>query len=334
MSLSNIGYSIEQTKNIFDKNNVTINWNMITDNKIDVSDLQYYFEIGEYIIDNNVANDFYSKIKSKLPIGTTSIEGNLIVTISDDINKNFANDDTEADKENGGSLLDKRRNIAVMFVNKLQDLFKNDSITVKFTVKARIEDKPRLYIINIETKGVDTSNKTEIDKDNNIDNTNSNIIPNLTPIDISNLSRNYQFVEILKLGGINTTRFNRDRTDSGDIYSSWIVDTRKHIKSFINRLKIKFPEYNISYNENSKAITPISGKMQIGASNIKNQYQKIKTFESFSVDILDKWNFILGKRFPSLTLEQSELFENNIELLLNYLEQMYGSSALEFDYKK
>jgi hypothetical protein len=127
-----------------------------------------------------------------------------------------------------------------MFVNKLQDLFKNDSITVKFTVKAKIEDKPRLYIINIESKGIDTSNKTEIDNDNNIDNTNSNIIPNLTPIDISNLSRNYQFVEILKLGGINTTRFNRDRTDSGDIYSSWIVDTRKHIKSFINRLKIKF----------------------------------------------------------------------------------------------
>jgi hypothetical protein len=335
ISLSNFGFSNTKTKEIFDNNNITIDWNKFNYDPIDLSNLKFNFKLGDYTISEDTINYFYNNIKAQLPYGCKKISGTIVVTISDDINRNFANDDTDADKKSGGKLLDKRISSAYRLIENLQKKFNLDSIKLNFNVISDITTEHELYIKRIKVFGNYIKKIANIsDGDPDLDD--NNISPTINPSttkDISNLSRNYQFVELLKLGNINTERFNRDNVK--DDYSVWIIDTRKHIKSFLTRLKEKFPEYNLNFNVKAKGITPVTGSVT-GSSNIRNQYQRIKSYESLNTgeNIYDKWNYILGSKFPNLTEEQAINFENNIKTLLLYLEQMYGSSALELDYNK
>jgi hypothetical protein len=100
--------------------------------------------------------------------------------------------------------------------------------------------------------------------------------------DITDLSRNYQFVELLSVGGINAQKFDNNDVDKGDIYSKWIVNTRKRVKDLLFRLADEYPEYQITFNYDAKSFTPFSGTTIKGKSNIRNQYKFVESFESFS----------------------------------------------------
>lgn len=305
------------------------------------------FDIGEYTISPSVVREYYEKIKSLIPESTGSIRGEFVVTISDDaasgnpMNRNIANDDTPADIDAGGKLLDKRiENANTTLVNRLKSLFKRDGIAFDMTVEGAVESDRIGYIKSLTAEG-----SKSVDYDGLIGGVDNNFIPDSTATttptgggfkDISQLSRNYQYVELLKLGDINAKRFNGDKIETGDEYSLWIVDTRKHIKEFLIRLKKAYPEYNIEFDMTSVAITPVKGSTT-GMSNVGRQYTNVKEryvmqFESYVAadDAFATWKKILGSKFPALTTKQAMHFHKNIKVFLNYLEQMYGNSVLEF----
>jgi hypothetical protein len=359
LSLLSLGVNINDTKDIFKQQNIDseISWNYIkSENILDVSKLKSPFSLGEYNYNENDIDIFYNEIKKQLiekhlSVGDSVIyvKGYMVVTISEDpsnpFNRNFAIDDTPEEKEKGGNLLNKRIKSINDFIKKLNSKLFEDSIILDIKVIGTI-DKDRIYAIkkltyvinNNVSYSVDDQNKREdeyTDKDNLIK-------PNITGglKDIKNLSRNYQFVELLKLGNINAKRFNGDKINLGDKYSLWIVDTRKHIKDFLTRLQNNYPEYNIYFDKSVKAITPISGSIA-GVSNVDKQYsivpeKYIMKFNTFLLEnkndniIYNKWIKILGNKFPDLTVKQAESFHKNIKIVLHYLEQMYGNSILDF----
>lgn len=292
----------------------------------------YEYEIGEYKIDKNIIKDY---LLSKMD--GNSMEGIITVTISSDPNnpnnKNFANDDSVITKKYGGKLLQKRIKEMEKVISEIQ----NDVLPyiINIDVIGKESDKREVIISDIQTTTNKQNDKSEISKKSD------KTLKDISRIggglkDISDLSRNYQFVELLSVGGIKAHKFDNNDIDKGDIYSKWIVNTRKRVKDLLFRLSDEYPEYNITYNADAKSFTPFSGTTTKGKSNIINQYKFVESFESFSnsSDILKKWKRILGSSFPDLNLEIATKFDENIIQFLEYLEQMYGGTSLEFSFKR
>lgn len=365
--LITMGISLTDVKNVFAENGVSkeVNWSEFKQKSVIPDTPVYYFETGEYIIPSDVLNKAYNKLQKFIDSDTKTISGNLVVSISIDENKdkeNYANDDTPQEKKKGGNLLSKRKTQAITFLNGLKMLFKKDGVELNITIEAKeASDK---YLKFEDLVKFDSSTKYSGDiynkgEDEEIYSDKATIAP--TPEggvkDISGLSRTYQIVELLKLGEINAKRISNNDYRSGDKYSMWILNFRKSIKKFLTRLQRSFPEYDIYFNRDAIAFNSIEGAVK-GMSNISKQYTRLKgesrlyKFNEFinenycevnslleyyyagSEGIYDKWSYILGKTFPDLTEEQAIEFDSNIEIFLNYLEQMYGHSALEFTYKK
>lgn len=353
-TLSMFGANMAKAKDIYKETGLynTVEWSKIKpespdNNSVNIVDsvARLPFEIGEYTISPSDILSYYKSIKAALPDNTTAISGNIIVTISNDPTnpsyKNVAVDDTQEDIAQGGKLMNKRLSeVNAVFIPQLKRLFSRDGISVNLTAIVKEATNRELYFSDL----VAIAKAATYDAGKNIEDDYfpSSVANKPTPTggfkDISDLSRNYQFVELLKLGGIDAARFNGDKVSTGDEYSKWIVDTRKHIKEFLTRLKKAYPEYNIYFDQSSVAITPISGSVA-GVSNVGKQYRNIPEkyimqFDTFitesNKDNLPKWIKILGSKFPELTSKQANLFNSNIKAFLNYLEQMYGSSILEF----
>jgi hypothetical protein len=343
---------IFQDKGVYDK----VEWSEIKIGKnLNVDGLDSHFELGQYNMKYLQIQEWYDSITNQLPSYPVSIKATFVVTISKDpsnpTNKNFANDDTEADKATGGKLLEKRKKTAVKLLTMLKDKLKADNISFDFDVLTKVENEKIGYFSEIVYEGIPVVASGDLDDEayynqgeDQQDNDGNFIRPNITGgrMDISSLSRNYQFVELLKLGDINSKRFNGDKIDSGDEYSKWIVNTRKHIKEFLTRLQKEYPEKGIQFDKSAKAINPITGSVA-GMSNVGKQFQYvqenkyIKCFERFEKELnplYSKWKKILGQFFPKLTVGQAEKLDRNIDRILNYLEQMYGSSILNFTYAK
>jgi hypothetical protein len=343
---------IYQEKGVYDK----VEWSDIkTEKKLDVNGLDTHFKLGDYDMKYMQVQEWYDSITGQLPSYPVSLRATFIVTISKDpsnpANKNFAKDDTPEEKAAGGRLLEKRKKAAVKILTILKNKLKDENISFEFDVLTKIENDKKGYFSKIEyeiipvvTSSVNLNDDEYYSQgENQYDNNDNLIKPNLTGggLDISSLSRNYQFVELLKLGNIISKRFNGDKIDSGDEYSKWIVNTRKHIKEFLTRLQIEYPEKGIQFDKISKSINPISGSIT-GVSNVGKQYQYvkeryIKCFENFEKElnpVYNKWNRILGQFFPKLTVAQAEKLDKNIDKILNYLQQMYGNSILNFTYVK
>jgi hypothetical protein len=343
---------IYQNKGVYDK----VAWSDIKGQKyLNVAGLNAYFNLGEYNMKYMQIQEWYDSITNQLPSYPVSIKATFIVTISKDpsnpTNRNFANDDTQKEKASGGKLLEKRQKAAVKLLAMLKNKLKADNISFEFNVLTKVEDEKVGYFSEIECEGIPVVTSGNLDDDSyynksedQYDNDGNFVRPNLTGsgLNISSLSRNYQFVELLKLGNINSKRFNGDKIDSGDEYSKWIINTRKHIKEFLTRLQKEFPDKGIQFDKNTKSINPISGSIA-GVSNVGKQFQYvqenkyIKCFESFKNEndlTYNKWKKILGQFFPKLTIKQAKSFDSNIDKILNYLEQMYGSSILSFTYAK
>lgn len=358
MTVLGFGFNISKAAEIFQEKGVydKVEWSAVKNqNYLDVDGLDAHFNLGEYNMKLMQVKEWYDSITNQLPSQPVSLKATFVVTISKDptnpSNKNYANDDTPEDKSKGGKLLEKRKNAAIKLLTMLKNKLKGDNISFDFDVVTKIEDDKKGYFSKIEYEtipvvaGRGNLNDDEYynQGDNQYDNGGNFIKPNLTGggLDISSLSRNYQFVELLKLGNINSKRFNGDKIDSGDEYSKWIVNTRKHIKEFLTRLQKEYPDKGIQFDKSSKSINPISGSIA-GMSNVGKQYQYvqeryIKTFEGFKNETNPayvKWNRILGQFFPKLTVAQAEKLDINIDRILNYLEQMYGSSILNFTYDK
>lgn len=362
VSLISIGFSFGDAKELFDRNDISkqIKWEEVqkeyNDSVVDLSveELSTTFELGEYDISLSNVNRYYQVISNQLPDSVDKIEGEIVVTISKDPNntekRNFANDDTPQEKEKGGQLLQKRKKAATKFLYYLKKKFKEDGIEFNVDIITDIQVNREMYFESLKAvKDVEKTadydkfiNQGEVEDDNAV-------IPNKKSggkgKNIKDLSRNYQFVELLKLGGIQAERFEGDNWKEGDEYSRWILNTRKHIKRFLSRLQREFPEYNIRFDKDVKAHTPVVGAKK-GMSNIHQQYKNvgenvITNFDYFvfekvgkGEDIFNKWKKILGGGFPELTISQAKKFENNIKTMLDYLEQMYGSTVLEFRYGK
>jgi len=120
------------------------------------------------------------------------------------------------------------------------------------------------------------------------------------------------------------------------------LDTRKHPKRILRRLQMEYPEFNIQFDSQAKSKNPIKGAKK-GMSNIHQQYQnvgekKVFNFKEFLNENTEEfklqrvWQKILGNKFPNLTQEQAEEFDSNIDMVLNFLEQMYGQSVIVFKY--
>lgn len=355
LTLVSLGVNINDTKNIFKEQKVDneIAWNDIkSDNVLDISKLKSPFSLGEYDYNENDIDKFYNEIKRQLPIGdfVITVKGYMVVTISEDpsnpSNRNFAVDDTPEEKLKGGNLLNKRIKAINNFIEILNLRLFEDKIILDLEIIGTI-DKERTYSIKKLTYVISNNIAYAVDDENKEEDKYSdkeNIIkPDITGgiKDIKGLSRNYQYVELLKLGGINAKRFNGDKISTGDKYSEWIIDTRKHIKEFLTRLQKNYPDYNIYFDKTVKAISPISGSVA-GVSNIDRQYSIIpeKFILNYNNFLLEnkktdnekynKWIKILGSKFPNLTIKQAEAFDNNIKEVLHYLEQMYGNSILDF----
>lgn len=301
----------------------------------------YSYEIGEYQIPKQYIDSLYKTIKDTFSVGVTTLKGTIEVSISDDPqnpeNKNFANNDTPSDKLKGGNLLNKRVSNLRQALSYIQNKLKDDNILMNIDItiiplvkKDRTITIKELQPIRQEDLEKPMDNLTKgIEKNDRL-----NLLPSTPPTgkDISGLSRNYQFVELLSIVGIDAKRFNNTDISKGDAYSTWVANTRKSIKSFLGRLSSAFPEYNITFNKDVKISTPIKGAMA-GMSKTPEQYTEVR--EAYNGDsVLNKWKWILGITFPGLTAELADKFEQNIESILNYLEQMYGSSLLEFRFEK
>jgi len=289
----------------------------------------YEYEIGEYKIDKNIIKDYILSKKNG-----SSMKGTITVTISNDKinpdNKNFANDDSEIAKKRGGKLLKKR--IAEM--EKVISEIQSDVLPyiINIDVKGDDSDKREIIISDLITSNDKQNDKTVVSKklyksSNDI----SRIGGGLK--DITDLSRNYQFVELLSLGGINAKKFDNNDVVKGDIYSKWIVNTRKRVKDLLSRLSDEYPEYQITFNTEAKSFTPFSGTTVKGKSNLRNQYKFVESF-SIKGDVLKKWRRILGTSFPDLNQEIATNFDENIIQFLEYLDQMYGGTSLEFSFKR
>ena len=292
----------------------------------------YEYEIGEYKIDKTIIKDYLLSKKEG-----NSMEGTITVTISSDpnnpINKNFANDDSVITKKYGGKLLQKRIKEMEKIISEIQSEVLPYIINID--VNGKESDKREVIISDIQTTSDNKNDKSEISNKNNRNlNDISRIGGGLK--DISDLSRNYQFVELLSVAGITAQKFDNNYIDKGDIYSKWIVNTRKRVKDLLFRLSDEYPEYHITFNTDAKSFTPFSGATIKGKSNIKNQYKFVESFDSFSNrgDVLKKWKRILGSSFPDLNLEIATKFDENIIQFLEYLEQMYGGTSLEFSFKR
>lgn len=362
ISLISVGFSFGNAKQIFDKNGISkeIKWEEVQKEyndsivNLSVNELSTSFELGEYDIPLSNVNDFYQKISSQIPDSVDKIEGELVVTISKDPNntekRNFANDDTPQEKEKGGQLLQKRKKAATKFLYYLKKKFKEDGIEFNVDIITDVQVNREMYFEDLNAIK-DVEKTADFDKFINQGEVEDDIavLPNKKTggkgKSIKDLSRNYQFVELLKLGGIQAERFEGDNWKGGDEYSRWILNTRKHIKRFLGRLKREFPEYNIRFDKDVKAHSPVVGAKK-GMSNVHQQYKNINVGENVITkfdyflfekagkgeEILNKWKRILGGGFPNLTMNQAKRFENNIKRMLDYLEQMYGSTVLEFRY--
>lgn len=292
----------------------------------------YEYEIGEYKIDKNIIKDY---ILSKM--NGSSMNGTITVTISSDPNnpnnKNFANDDSDIAKKYGGKLLQKRISEMEKVISEIQSEVLPYIINID--IKGDESDKREVIFTDIQTNNDKQSGKTEVSKKSD------KTLNDISKIggglkDITDLSRNYQFVELLSVGGINAQKFDNNDVDKGDIYSKWIVNTRKRVKDLLFRLADEYPEYQITFNTEAKSFTPFSGTTTKGKSNIRNQYKFVESFESFSNkgDVLKKWKRILGSSFPDLNQEIATKFDENIIQFLEYLDQMYGGTSLEFSFKR
>jgi len=349
--LLSVNLSISEIKEVFKENKVDnlIEWNF-SKNIINTSNLKINFELGEYKISEDEFNTLYYNLIKQLNEKTLSISGNIIVSISDDINKNFAIDDTPEEKSNGGRLIQKRKQSALSLIDKIKSKLKTDDIDINLDLNIVEKEDGRYIKFSNLTKIIKSSdyNGKNIDEDDSLKSINKDVIkPNNTGSgddNITGLSRIYQFVELLKLGGINAKRFENDDIERGDEYTKWILNTRKSIKRFLTRLQSSYPEYNITFNKDAVAINPIEGATG-GVSNISKQYTIknegiITSFDRFINEnykdgdlIYQKWDYILGKLFPDLTHEQALKFDENIGQFLHILYLIYGSSSLEFDYK-
>lgn len=356
-----LGVSVNTVKAEYSNKNIanSIEWSSISDSTkvIPANEIpKIHYALGEYKFNDSYIEDYFNAIVKNIPSGCNTIIGEMDITVSNDPDnpskKNFAVDDTQEEKLKGGRLLEKRVNyINQYFIPKLKKMFSNIGIELVINTYGIGHDDRIAYINELKCilsddkivnpNNVDAVSPDRDDRDNNTIKTS----PTGGFKDISKLSRNYQYVELLQLGGIHAKRFNGDKVIHGDAYSAWIVDIRKHVKEFVSRIKKMYPEYNIEFNRFAKAITPIKGSVA-GMSNIDRQFtyveeSHIKMFESFVNEYLNeysethkKWKYILGSKFPFLTEKQAELFDSNIVNFLNFLEQMYGNSTLEFSYKK
>lgn len=289
----------------------------------------YTYNLGEYVFDHTILKDYIKSLKGN------KISGTIIVSISKDPEnprfKNFANDDTKEEKLKGGNLLNKR----ILEVRRvLSDLQKEISpIILDITVKGIVADD---RIIKADLS-VSSNNKTSIpyvDDSEYKDEDDLNPVSGGHPKDISHMSRNLQFIEILRLVDIDAKPFFNNDISKGDEYSRWIVNVRKNIKSFFSRLAHAYPEYNITFNSKAKVFTDIRGAKR-GQSHMANQFKYLETFESFRyTDDVKKWRRILGVTFPYMTEELANKLNTRIEDILAYLEQMYGGTLLRFAYNK
>lgn len=294
-----------------------------------ISDYHFTYKIGEYNFDEKNLNEYIKSFTKK----GNKVTGNITVTISNDpenhMFKNYAIDDTYGEKIKGGLLLNKR-------INKVKECIDN------------IQKEVLPIILDIKVFGAESDKREIIVSDFKTESKEEDTIPYLNIIkteqdeidfpsgngnrDITNMSRNLQFIEILKIVDIKPKPFFNNDIKKGDEYSRWIVNVRKNIKSFFSRLKDAYPEYNITYNTNAKVKTDITGARR-GMSQLKNQY--IETFESFRYkDNTKKWRKILGITFPYMTEDLASKLDNNIEQILELLEDMYGSTLLQFKYSK
>lgn len=384
--------SLSNIKEVFVKNDVDkyVTWTEYTSIKTD--DLKYDYETGEYEInefryeyhdnDGKFKGDLFSTIENNIVVGLQSAnnyeentdkygygsdtitKANMVITMdviintSKENNKKFdyANDDTQVQKQHGGALSLKRKLEVRREIEELERDLRQNKHRISSIVNTTVTIKPN-YIIkysdekSIEFKNIIVSYTTDKKVNNNDtyveqgsgDNTNPNA--NLPTggdghKDITALSKNYQFVELLKLGGIETDRTEGDKRINP--YADWIIDTRKHPKRMLRRLQTEYPEYNIEFDMSATAKSDIHGAMK-GMSNMGNQYQEVAersifNFKEFLNEnntdntTLRVWQKILGSKFPNLTKEQAEKFDNNVQLVIDYLEQMYGSSVIGFKY--
>jgi hypothetical protein len=354
-----MGLSLSNIKAVFNDKKVDnlIEWNNIKNDNIQIDTLKINYKIGEYKLSKIEAQKIENFIKNKIKKNTISFNANIYVTISNDLNnnpknKNFAIDDTPEEKKQGGKLLEKRLDSVNKIISLIKSKIKDDfnDITFNIIVIGIIDDEKYLLIDDIEIINKGSKNINDVIlKDDTYDNDDEDYyLPGTEGKnkDISNLSRNYQVVEILKLGGINAKRFDNDEYEKGDKYSKWILNFRKSIKMFLGRLQKAYLEYDIYFDKDAIAVNTVEDAKK-GMSNIDKQYVKLNnekiilSFNDFvneaykdSTEIFNKWNFILGKSFPDLNIEQAIKFDDNIETLLHYLEQIYGSSSLDFTYKK
>lgn len=230
--LMTVGISLADVKDVYIENNADnyIEWTKYEEDNQQYMEIEQTFEIGEYKADVTKFVDFF---KSKLNKGdTVTIEGDVIVSISyeDNGKSNYANDDTPKDKENGGKLIEKRLKYSKIFIKNVEKELKNQGYNVKFVVKFDSFGKNKRYLklefINIIHE---TTQKSKINKNNtyidqgidNIENSDATITGGNDNIkDIKTLSKNYQYVELLKLGGIETDRVQGDKRTN--LYTEWI----------------------------------------------------------------------------------------------------------------
>lgn len=358
LSTSFFNINANELKDIYASEGVyeLVNWNKYEEKQITINNINYIFGTGEYYLDRELEKKIFKEIESNIEKDSVyTISGNAIVSISIEDNKysNYANDDTQIEKEEGGKLLFKRKEVVEDLFKRINKLLKirgyNVNLNINIIAKEGLGKIFKLNNISIVNKQSDLikvrSNNNTYGKNDNISNTDSNIIiPNGKGFskDITKLSKNYQYVELLKLGGIETERVQGDNRKN--LYADWIINTRKNPKRMLSRLQRQYPEYDIRFKKSATSINPIKGAMK-GMSNMGNQYQEIGEknildFNSFlnenievnNENIKRTWENILGDKFPNLTEEQAVEFDQNIEQVLDYLEQMYGQSAIEFSY--
>lgn len=351
-----MGLSFSEVKAIYNNKNVDnlVEWKFINNDSKKLDTLKINYNLGEYKLSKVDVQKIENFIKINITDSTIVFKATIKVTISKDLNnpdyKNYAIDDTQEEKEQGGKLLEKRIDAVNKVISLITSKIKDEkNIDIKITVISDVDNNRYLLIDNIEVITKDSKSEGDIiSKDDTFIYDDNFYLPgtNGKDKDISKLSRNYQMVEILKLGGIDAKRIENDDYENGDKYSKWILNFRKSVKMFLSRLQKAYPEYDIYFDKESKAINPVTDARK-GISNIDKQYTKLNnerivlSFNSFvnenikdTNEIYDKWNFILGKSFPDLTKKQAVNFDQNIDTLLHYLEQIYGGSSLDFTYKK
>jgi len=348
----NVGISKAEIKSIIDKNNIEYNINDVNKNifnydiAVDLKDID--FETGEYEISKSDINKIIRSIEKNIGENTIKISGVITAKITVEDNKyyNQANDEDYNTFIKGGLLQEKRLESAKELVEKISEYFKsNYNIEVDIDIKTGRGEKSldfqKFNITNKYEMGfINNDVDSNIKNNKNIDNNNS-VEKSDTDKDIKVFSRNYQFSEILKLGGIYDTEFTGDKAKNE--YSKWILKMRKHPEILLNNVqKALKDEYDIEFDETIKNINIISKKAEKGKTNVANQYRKesyYTRFKDFTLNensndkVYNKWNDILGVDFPNLTSEQANKFNDNITLFLKFLKQMYGST-FEFKYKK